>query len=82
MLLANKDIFEKYVSLESAYIKDKSVKDELKQTKEQILRIIYRNENKLCARSENTNHGMFSTGLADKFWAEVRREFPSIDNTV
>ncbi len=82
MLLANKELFEKYILLEATYKKDKAVKDELKQIKEQVLRVIQRNENKLCARSENTNHGMFSTGLADKFWTEVRQEFPCIDDSV
>ncbi len=36
-------------------------------------------ERKLCAGMERGNHSVYSNKLADKFWGEVRKDFPKID---
>ena len=44
-----------------------------------IMDIIREWERRLCSHSEKGKYGVFSAGLADKFWNLVRREFPKID---
>jgi hypothetical protein len=34
----------------------------------------------LCGKSENSGYGKFSTSLSDKFWGEVRKYVPEVDN--
>lgn len=57
-------------------------KEELEMFNEKgrkILRIIRRYEDALCAKSENSGYGKFSTNLSEKFWEEVRAYLPRID---
>lgn len=35
--------------------------------------------NVLCGKTENSGHGAFSSKLADKFWGEVKKDYPMID---
>lgn len=44
-----------------------------------VIRVIRRYDNELCSKSENSKFGKFSLNLSDKFWEEVRMEFPKID---
>ena len=44
-----------------------------------ILDIMRSYERKLCAGMERSNNGAYSDKLAEKFWQEIRKEFPLID---
>ena len=35
--------------------------------------------NILCGKTESSGHGAFSSVLADRFWEEVRRDYPMVD---
>jgi hypothetical protein len=72
MIEKNKDLFE---SLKK-YIPS-SV--EFKEVQSKVLRIIRKNEDKLCSKTENTQYSSYSVGLADKFMEEVRVNYPEID---
>ena len=44
-----------------------------------VMIMLQRWENNLCAKSESSKYGKFSDKLADKFWGEIRTIFPKID---
>ena len=54
---------------------------EFREVQLKMLRIIRRNEDILCKKTENTRYSSFSTGLADRFWELVRADYPEIDYT-
>jgi hypothetical protein len=53
--------------------------EKLNETGKDIIPLVQRWENNLCSKSEGGKYGKFSSGLADKFWTEVRVHFPKID---
>jgi len=53
--------------------------DEFNSEGRQIVEIIRDYERKLCGHSEKGQYSKFSSNLADKFWSEVRKDFPKID---
>jgi hypothetical protein len=72
MVETHKDLF---ASLKKADRKSEEFKDiQLK-----VLRIVRRNEDALCKKTESTKFMSFSLGLADKFLEVVRSEYPEID---
>jgi hypothetical protein len=72
MLENNSEIFE-------ALKKAKRGTAEFKESQRAALRIVRKNEDILCKRTENTKFTNFSTGLADKFMELVRANYPEID---
>jgi hypothetical protein len=83
MLTENKALFEEYSKLQDAYDSNhKKYKDELTDVKNRLLRVIRRNEDRLCARTENTHYSAYSENLALKFWEEIRIIYPKIDGVV
>lgn len=52
--------------------------EEYKDLKQKLLRIIRKNEDILCSKTENTHYSNFSTNLADKFQAEIIAQYPEI----
>jgi len=80
MLKDYDEFFAKFKTIHDKYQEDPGTwKDEFNQTGLKALRIIRRYENALCSRTENTGFGKFSENLSDKFWEEVRLNFPLID---
>lgn len=80
MLEANKKLFDDFKILHAKYAEDpKKWQEKFNEEGQQILMIIQRWENNLCAKSESGKYGKFSSNLADKFWAEVRILLPKID---
>ena len=43
------------------------------------LAIIREYENRLCGYSEQGQYSKYSANLSDKFWSEVRKNYPRID---
>jgi hypothetical protein len=74
MLTADREVFAK---LRLAGANPKS--SEFRDCQRQALRVIHINENALCSKTESTHFSNFSSGLADKFWALVRANYPEID---
>lgn len=61
------------------YKEDKSKAEVFKDLQLKALRVIRRAEDRLCSKTESTQFSSFSTTLADKFWEEVRANYPEID---
>lgn len=80
MLVDNKALFAEFTELSDDFrTNPKKYNDAFKELRLKVLRIIKKNEDKLCARSETTHFSAYSQGLADKFWEEIRLNFPMID---
>ncbi len=53
--------------------------DEFNRVGRDLLDAIRDWERRLCSGTERGGYGKYSANLADKYWAEIRREFPLID---
>ena len=70
MVVDNKQLFDEFSNAHG---------ERFEELRRQVLRLIKKNEDKLCARSEVTGYSKFAESLADKFWEEVRANIPNID---
>jgi len=81
MLEANKELFDSFKKLHDQYALDEEKwQDKFNQEGEKVLTLIHEWENKLCNQSEKAGYGNYTTNLAEKFQAEVKRLFPMIDH--
>lgn len=80
MLSKNRELFIKFKITHDMYATDpKSWKGQFDTEGQKILEIIRDYENKLCGHSEAGQYSKYSANLADKFWTEVRKNYPRID---
>ncbi len=80
MLIKNRELFIKFKITHDLYVNDpKNNKEEFNELGQQILPIIRDYENRLCGHSEQGQFSKYSANLSDKFWAEVRKNYPRID---
>lgn len=80
MLEVHKNLFDEFKKVHDNYAENpKAWQIEFNEKGKDILMIVQRWENNLCAKSESGKYGKFSHNLADKFWTEVRVIFPKID---
>jgi hypothetical protein len=57
----------------------KKLQDEYNQIGMPIKEIMHSYEKQLCGKSERSGMGVYSSKLADKFWAEIKKRYPLID---
>jgi len=80
MLARNRELFIKFKITHDMYASDpKSWKEQFNDEGRQVLQIIREYENRLCGFSEQGQYSKYSANLAEKFWAEVRKNYPRID---
>lgn len=80
MVEMHRDVFDEFKKLHDNYTKDpKKFQKEFEEKRSDITLLIQRYVNRLCMKMESGKYGKFSSGLADKFWQEVRLHFPKID---
>lgn len=80
MLENHKDLFDAFKVVNDNYAKDpKTHQQQLNELGDEILPIIRRYENMLCAESEGGKYGKFSNKTAEKFWEYIRGYLPKID---
>lgn len=80
MLEVHADIFKEFQKIHDAYRQDpKKWQEAFNEKGREIIPILARWENSLCARSESGKYGKFSSNLAEKFRNEVKMHFPHID---
>ncbi len=76
----NKPEFDEFKKIHDNYSANpKTYKDQYNEEGEKIQMIIRRYENQLCSHSENGGFGKFTGNLSEKFWGEIRKVFPKID---
>lgn len=80
MVAKNRDLFIRFKITHDMYATDKKrIQKQFDEEGKKALAIIRAYENILCGHSERGQYSKFSTGLAEKFWAEVRKNYPLID---
>ena len=80
MIKKNRELFIKFKITHDMYANDKKTwGDQFNEEGAKVLKIIQEYEDILCRHSEQGQYGKFSANLADKFWAEVRKNYPKID---
>lgn len=79
MLAENAEAFENFAKIHKSYSNDPSLQDEYNEAGKPIIAIIREYEDRLCRHSEGSGYAAYAGKLAEKFWEEVRRDFPLID---
>ncbi|MGH7203517.1 MAG: hypothetical protein ACREHC_03690 [Candidatus Levyibacteriota bacterium] len=80
MLDVNESIFAEFKKIHDKYMIDpQQYQEAFNEKGREILPILQRWENSLCAKSESGKYGKFSSTLADKFRAEVKVHFPKVE---
>ena len=81
MTEANKDLFDRFAKIHTAYfLKEEKNQAEFNQIGGEVLKVVREWENKLCRQSEKAGYGSYTGGLAEKFQKEIRDHFPLIDH--
>lgn len=80
MLSENKALFDDFRILHEKYSLNTAVfQAEYNEKGKQILEVIRKYEMMLCSQANSSSYGKYSSNLADKFWSEIRKEFPKIN---
>lgn len=80
MIFKNKELFDSFKEIHDKYsLKPKEYQQQFNKTGEEVQMVIRKYENMLCKHSESGGFGKFSSGLAEKFWEEIQKMFPKID---
>ena len=81
MIENNKEAFERFRKIHLQYsINPEDNQEEFNKEGEKILAIIREWENKLCNQSEKAGYASYTGRLSEKFWEEIRKNFPRIDS--
>jgi hypothetical protein len=80
MIDSNKEAFASFRIIHDEYALNPDINQE-KYNKEgkEIIKIIKEWESKLCHQQEKT-YSQYAGKLAEKFWDEIRKEYPMIDH--
>lgn len=80
MIESNRDLFLDFKEIHDKYIDDEEkFKEEFNEKGGKIVDIIRTYEMRLTANQNSGSYSKFSTGLADKFWNQIRTFLPRID---
>lgn len=76
----NKKLFDEFKPIHDAYAQDKAKHaDEFHAQGIRVLDVVRDWERRLCHGMEKGRYASYSAKLAEKFWDEVRRELPLVD---
>lgn len=74
------DLFKKFKSIHDNYLADrKTYSSQFHQVGAQVLEIIRDYEQRLCASMERGHFSQYSHRVADRFWAEVKKDYSHIE---
>lgn len=80
MINKNRELFIKFKITHDMYANDKKTwANQFNEEGSRVLEIIREYEDILCRHSEQGQYSKFSANLAEKFWDEVRKNYPKID---
>ncbi|MFH1971135.1 MAG: hypothetical protein ABIJ05_01995 [Patescibacteria group bacterium] len=80
MVDSNKEAFEAFRKVHDEYaLNPDSNQEKYNEEGKEIIKIIKEWESKLCHQQEKT-YSQYAGKLAEKFWEEVRKEYPMIDH--
>ena len=81
MISDNKEFFNKFRKLHDEYaLNSDGLQEKFNSEGAKAMELVREYENRLCANTERGVYNKFSSGLAEKFQKEVRKNFPMIDH--
>lgn len=75
----NADEFAAFRTLHDNYQANSITQDEYNEAGKPIISLIRDYEDRLCRQSEGSGYAQYTGNLAEKFWGEIRQDFPLID---
>lgn len=80
MLTNNPELFSSFKVVHEQFASDKNTyRKKFNEIGEQVVDTIRKYEKMLCSKTDSGGYGKYSSGLSDRFWENVRRDFPLID---
>ena len=80
MMEEHKELFDNFADIHREYAFNPASWQKLfNQYGGEVVEIIREYERRLCSNMATGKYGQFSSKLAEKFWAEVKKVFPKID---
>ena len=80
MVAQNQELFDEFKKIHDGYLVDsKKWLEQFNEVGRDVQDVVRDYENRLCRSSENSGYGRYTTELATKFQAEVKKLFPKID---
>jgi|GEM_PF-271630 len=73
-----KELFENFNKAHLDYMRGKNEK-KFHEIGTEVVKKLKQTEDKLCLQTETGQYNKYSNQLSDKFWDEVRRLYPKID---
>lgn len=72
-------LFASFAPIHDAFAKNKTNEEAFHSVGRDVTDVIRDWERRLCAGMERGMHGQYSNKVAEKFWGEVKKEFPLIE---
>lgn len=80
MVDQNRSLFDQFSKVHDGFSKDQPTWEKQFHEVGRDIKDIMRDwERRLCSGTEKGNYGQYSAKLAEKFWAEIKKDFPLID---
>jgi hypothetical protein len=77
---ANKEPLAKFMDIHDRYQKDRYTNQtEFNTVGKQVREIMEDWDQRLCKQMEKGSNGVFSSKVSEKFWTEVKKDFPLIE---
>lgn len=81
MVEVEKELFDSFRKIHDEYaLNPDKLQDQFNKEGEKVIDKIREWESKLCLQSEKGGYGSFTSKLSEKFWEEIRKNFPQIDS--
>ena len=80
MISEHKDVFDAFQPVHDAYMQDrKAWSQRFHEEGQPVVEIIRDWERRLCSGMERGHNAVYSAKLSEKFWGEVKNQFPFIE---
>lgn len=80
MIEKNVALFDAFTPIHNGFATDaKKWEDEFHSKGRDVIDVIRDWERRLCSGTEKGGYAAYSAKLAEKFWAEIKKKFPLID---
>ena len=81
MIETNKEALDEFKKIHALYgMNQDKWQEKFNEEGEKIVKLVKEWEDRLCKQSEKAGHGNYTGTLAEKFQAEIKKEFPLIDH--
>jgi hypothetical protein len=76
----NKELFDKFSPIHTGFATDADAwADKFHTIGRDVVDVIRDWERRLCSGTEKGGYAAYSAKLAEKFWAEIKKDYPLID---